>query len=248
MLDGNSEILLTSPLQSSAYADMTIDTLNKFGIKITKTNSGFVIHGNQSYISPQKYDIEGDWSNIAPFMAVGALSGEIKAFGLDPKSKQSDIAILSVLKKFGAEIITENKAYIVRLKDKKPLSLDVSQYPDLFPVIAVLLCGANGKSVLYNAKRLRIKESDRIDSTLNLIKNLGGYAESDDDSLTIFGTGKLKGGKCDSFNDHRIVMAAAVASSISDNEVIISGAEAINKSYPTFFNDLKQNGGTINVI
>ena len=248
LLDGNSEILLTSPLQSSAYADMTIDTLNKFGIKITKTNSGFVIHGNQSYISPQKYDIEGDWSNIAPFMAVGALSGEIKAFGLDPKSKQSDIAILSVLKKFGAEIITENKAYIVRLKDKKPLSLDVSQYPDLFPVIAVLLCGANGKSVLYNAKRLRIKESDRIDSTLNLIKNLGGYAESDDDSLTIFGTGKLKGGKCDSFNDHRIVMAAAVASSISDNEVIISGAEAINKSYPTFFNDLKQNGGTINVI
>ncbi len=248
LLNGDSEIILTSPLESSAYVDMTIDTLSHFGIEITKTNSKFIIYGNQKYISPEKYNVEGDWSNIAPFMASAALSGEVSAFRLNPYSKQSDIEVLSVLKKFGAEIKTENNSYKVSLKDKKPLSLDVSQYPDLFPVIAVLLCGAQGKSVLYNAKRLRIKESDRIDSTLSLIKNLGGNAKADEDSLTIFGTGKLRGGKCDSFNDHRIVMAAAVASSICENEVIISGAEAINKSYPHFFEDFKQNGGTINVI
>ncbi len=248
LLDGDSTITLSSPLQSAAYVDMTLDTLTQFNIDIKKTTDKFLIKGNQRYISPGEYKIEGDWSNIAPFMAAAALSGEITAYGFNPESKQSDIEILSIIKAFGADIQYSAPEYSVASQTASPLSIDVSQFPDLFPVIAVLLCGANGKSLLYNAKRLRIKESDRIESTLTLIKNLGGTAEATNDSLTIYGTGTLIGGKCDSFNDHRIVMAAAVASLISEKEVIINNAEAINKSFPDFFEYFKQTGGTYNVI
>ncbi|MBR2916168.1 MAG: 3-phosphoshikimate 1-carboxyvinyltransferase [Clostridia bacterium] len=243
LLDGDSKIVLSSHLESVAYVDMTIDTLDKFGIHVEKEDGAFIIKGNQKYISPNEYTIEGDWSNIAPFMAAAAMGGEITALGLNPASKQSDKSILSVLEKFGAEIKYENSTYIIKKKNANPIEIDVSQFPDLFPVIAILACTAEGKSRLYNAKRLRIKESDRIESTLALIKSLGGNAEADEDSLTIYGSGSLSGGVCDSFNDHRIVMASAVASVISKTEVIIKNSEAINKSYPGFFTHFKCTGG-----
>lgn len=248
LLDSDSIIHLSSPLQSSAYVDMTLDTLKKFGIEITGNGSSFFIKGNQKYTSPGEYTIDGDWSNAAPFFASAALTGEISLTGLNFHSHQSDIEILSIIKKFGGNICQKKETVHISSEKKKPLSLDVSQFPDLFPVIAILLCGAEGKSVLFNAKRLRIKESDRIASTLSLIQSLGGKAESDDDSLTIYGTGRLKGGKCDSFSDHRIVMAAAVASTISEEEVIISNSEAVSKSYADFFEHFKIAGGTYRVI
>ena len=243
LLNGDSKIILSSPLESEAYADMTISALGKFGIHIEKEENAFIIKGNQKYISPNEYTIEGDWSNIAPFMAAAAMGGEITALGLNPNSKQSDKNILSVLHKFGSEIKCENTSYIIKKKETNPIEIDVSQFPDLFPVIAVLACASEGKSVLYNAGRLRIKESDRIESTLSLIKSLGGKAEADETSLTIYGSGSLVGGACDSFNDHRIVMAAAVASVISKNKVIITNSAAINKSYPDFFTHFKCTGG-----
>ncbi len=247
-LKGDSEIVLTSPLKSSAYIDMTVDTLSRFNIEIKTTENGFFIKGNQRYISPSDYTVEGDWSNIAPFMAAAALGGELTAEGLSPQSKQSDVAILSALEKFGAEVTYKNSAYTIRKKNANPFDFDVSECPDLFPVMAVLACGATGSSHLYNAERLRLKESDRIESTEALIVALGGECVSNEDSLTIIGRGRLKGGQCDSFNDHRIVMAGAVASAICREDVIISGAEAINKSYPHFTEDIKQTGGLCRVI
>ena len=130
----------------------------------------------------------------------------------------------------------------------KDCKIDVSQCPDLFPVLAVLACGAHGESVLCNAKRLRLKESDRIKSTALLIKSLGGKVIESDDSLIIKGKGCLLGGEVDSFNDHRIVMAAALASVICKEKVTIKNAQAIEKSYPNFFEDLKSIGGKIDVI
>lgn len=248
LLNEDSTITLSSPLQSAGYIDMTIAVLKKFNITVQRVENGFFIPKNQKYISPEKYLVEGDWSNIAPFMAAAALGGEITATGLNPKSKQSDIAILSVLEKFGANINYKNSNYYIKKGTAIPFMVDVSQFPDLFPTLAILACGAKGKSVLFNAKRLRLKESDRIESTLTLIKNLGGNAEADNDSLTIYGNGYLDGGKCDSFNDHRIVMAAAVASVISKNDVIISSSEAINKSFPDFIRHFENTGGKYNVI
>ncbi len=248
LLSGDSEIVLTSPLESSAYVDMTVDTLSKFKIEITKTPKGFLISGGQKYISPSSYTVEGDWSNIAPFMAGASLAGELAISGLDPYSKQSDKAMIDILERFGADISYKNSAYIIRKKNANPFEFDMSQCPDLFPVVAVLACGAMGKSRLYNASRLRLKESDRIESTKALIKSLGGDCTSDSDSLTVIGCGRLRGGKCHSADDHRIVMAGAVASAISSEGVIISGADAINKSYPDFMKDFERTGGIYRVI
>ncbi len=243
ILSGDSQIILSSPLESASYVRMTIDTLSRFNIKIEEGEKGFFVKGNQNYESPSEYIVEGDWSNIAPFLAAAALGGEISADGLNPHSKQSDIAILSVLEKFGADIKDNNGVYTIRKKNANPFDFDMAQCPDLFPVIAALACGAMGKSTLYNAARLRLKESDRIKSTSALIKSLGGECIENEDSLTIIGKGGLKGGNCDSFNDHRIVMAAAVASAICKESVIISGAEAINKSFPDFIKHFEKTGG-----
>ncbi len=248
LLSGSSEIILTTPLESSAYVDMTIDTLNRFKIEIQKTDNGFFIPGNQKYLSPLNYTVEGDWSNAAPFMVAAALGGELKIDNLAPNSKQSDTSILSILEMFGADITYKNSSYLIRKKNANPFNIDMSGCPDLFPVAAVLACGAMGKSCLYNASRLRLKESDRIQSTMALIDSLGGKCVADSDSLTIMGSGRLIGGKCDSFNDHRIVMAAAVASAICHDSVIISGAEAINKSFPDFIKYFEETGGLCRVI
>lgn len=248
LLEGDSEIILSSPLQSAAYVDMTIDTLSRFKIEIIRRENGFFIQGGQKYISPLNYTVEGDWSNIAPFMAAAALGGEITVTGLNPSSKQSDKAITDILRSFGAEIGNNGTTYTIRKKNANSFDADMSQCPDLFPVVAVLACGAMGKSTLYNAARLRLKESDRIESTMALIKCLGGDCYADEDSLTIIGKGRLNGGKADSFNDHRIVMAAAVASVICQESVIISGAEAINKSFPDFINHFEKTGGISRVI
>lgn len=248
LLLGNSEIVLSSPLESAAYVDMTLDTLKKFQIEIKKTDRGFFVRGNQKYKSPKSYDVEGDWSNISPFLAAAALRGELLATGLSANSRQSDKAILDILRDFGAQVTkTDNGATVIK-KNANPFRVDVSQCPDLFPVIAVLACGAIGKSVLFNAERLRLKESDRIASTAALIRALGGECEESENALYIYGKGRLRGGKCESANDHRIVMAAAVASAISNESVIISGAEAIDKSFPDFIKYFESTGGLCRVI
>lgn len=251
LLDGDSEIRLLSPLESAPYVDMTVSSLEKFGIEVQKTPQGFFVRGNQKYISPQKITAEGDWSNSAPLFVLGAVSGQVTLSGLSENSLQGDRYILSVLSDFGAEISCkkgesgETEEITVTMRKKMPFSVDVSQTPDLFPYLAVLALAANGKSVISGAKRLKIKESDRISAVLSLIRALGGNAEYDDfcGTFTVNGCGSLKGGNCDSFSDHRIAMAAAISAAISDSPVTIDGFEAINKSYPTFLNHFKALGG-----
>ncbi len=247
-LSGKSEIVLTSPLQSSSYVDMTIDTLKKFGIEIVSTEKGFSINGNQSYKSPGNYNVEGDWSNAAFLLTAAALGGEITIDNLSLCSKQSDRDIIKILQKFGAEISFGEDFITVKKGSSMPFDIDIAQCPDLFPIAAILACGAKGKSTLYNAKRLKLKESDRINSTLSLITALGGRAEADEDSLTVYGSMRLFGGSVSSFNDHRIAMAAAVASVICDNPVTVADFQAINKSYPDFAAHFKKSGGQIYVI
>lgn len=248
ILDGDSEIELSSPLESSLYVDMTINTLKRFSVNIIKTENGFRVPGNQKYISSGKYIVEGDWSGSSFMLVAGAFGKEACVLGLDINSTQSDKAILSVLKNAGADIIVENNIVTVRKSKLNAFSLDVSECPDIFPIAAILACGAKGESRLYNAKRLRFKESDRIEAVKNLIKSLGGVAIDTEDSLTIFGSGELVGGECDSVNDHRIAMSAAVASCICKEKVFIKGAQCINKSYPDFIRDFRNLGGIVDVI
>ncbi len=230
LLSGNSKIILTSPLQSSAYVDMTINTLKVFGINIEITQYGYFVKGNQQYISPKTYKVEGDWSNSAFFVGANAVGSKINIGGLNANSLQGDKKIIEIAENI--ENITE---------------LDVSEIPDLVPIISVVFALNKGKRAIVNAKRLRIKESDRIKSVCNMINALGGNAIEYEDSIVIEG-GTLEGGCIDSASDHRIVMAGAVAATCCKNKVTIKNAQAVAKSYPDFFKDYEKLGGNVNVL
>lgn len=248
LLRERSVVRLTSKLQSSAYVNMTIDTLRAFGINIEKNENEFIVNGGDNYISPKEYTVEGDWSNSAFFMVLGALGGRTVIKNLNLNSSQSDKMILDVLSLAGVKYSASDNEIIVEKSQIKPFDFDVSQCPDLFPVVSILACGAKGKSTLYNAGRLRIKESDRIKTTRELILGLGGSAEERLDSLIINGNGKLTGGMADSCNDHRIAMSAYVASAICERDIILKDARAIDKSYPSFMEDFSKIGGAFDVI
>ncbi len=225
-LEGDSTITLTTPLKSAAYVDITIDVLKDFGVNISKTETGYNVSSGK-FISPGKVSVEGDWSNAAFWIVAKEMGSDVKISNLNTSSVQGDRKIM--------DVITEQE-------------IDIDEIPDLFPILAVLACSRTGTTRLYNGARLRLKESDRIVATESLIKALGGNAKSGPDYLEVYGTGALKGGLVDGFNDHRIVMAAAVAATICTDEVIITGAEAVNKSYPSFFDEYKKLGGETYVI
>lgn len=232
MLDGDSEIILKSHLESRPYVDITTDMLRRFGIKIEENENGFRIRGNQKY-TPHDDKIEGDYSQAAFFYVANALGSSVILGNLNPESVQGDKKILDL---------------IDTAKNDGCFHADCSDIPDLVPVLAVLGAFGNGESVIYNAKRLQIKESNRLAATAALLNNIGGDAEIMDDGLVIRPTGNMHGGIVDSFGDHRIVMAAAVAATGINGELIIKGAESAEKSYPNFFKDYKQLGGNANVI
>jgi len=248
--DTECEIRLTSKLESSMYVDMTLNTLSQFGVRwkeIEALDNNGIFGGyrleNGCFATNGAYAVESDWSGAAFFFVLGALGGDVLIKGLREDSLQPDKAIMEIVASAGGRITRSEDGIRVQKGEIKPFDLDVSQFPDLFPVLAVLACGAKGKSLLKNAGRLRIKESDRIKSTAALINTLGGRAVEGDDYLEIYGTGELIGGKADGSGDHRIVMSAAVASSICHNPVEITGAEAVSKSYPSFFEVFENLGG-----
>ena len=153
--------------------------------------------------------------------------------------------IIEVLEKMGALVKRENDIVTVKKSNLSPIELDCEDIPDIVPVLCVAAAGANGESTFYNIKRLREKESDRVESTCALIKNLGGDISADENTIKVRGTGKLRGGTVDSFNDHRIAMSAATASVICSENVTINDAGAVNKSYGDFFEKFTLLGGKI---
>lgn len=235
LLDGDSEIVLTSHLESRPYVDITIDTLRRFGVSVEETENGFRVRGGQHYVSRDEH-IEGDYSQAAFFCVANALGSDVKLDNLLADSVQGDKKILEII---------SDMCYNGNIGH---YSADCSDIPDLVPILAVLGAFGSGDSVIYNAKRLKIKESDRLQTTSALINSLGGNVDITDDGLVIHPTGNMHGGTVDSFGDHRIVMAAAIAATAIDGEVIIKGAEAAEKSYPAFFDDYRKLGGKANVI
>lgn len=237
LLNEDSRIALTSPLQSKPYADMTIEVLKAFGIYIAEEPNAYVIKGNQRYKATD-FTVEGDWSNASYFLALGAKVG-----GLKINSKQGDRDFLRIMSDFGAKINYRDGFVWLEVNRLHGVNIDAENIPDLVPLLAVIAATADGKTTIYNASRLRLKESDRIESTYNMLKNLGADIKKTNDGFEITGKEMLSGGETDSFFDHRIVMAAAVASCRCKNEVIIKNAEAVNKSYPKFFDDFNSIGG-----
>ena len=233
LLNGKSEIKITSALESSSYINLTLQTMKKFGMEPERLDNGFLFSGNEHYVSPENYQVEGDWSNSAFWYAARFLGADIAVDGLSENSVQGDKAVVKILDSFSLS---------------GDLTVSAKEIPDLIPVLAVAACHRKAKTVFSDCQRLRLKESNRILSTCDMINALGGRAEGTEDSICVCGTGALTGGAVDSVNDHRIAMAAAVASLICKQNVTIKNAQAVNKSYPAFFDDFKKLGGNLNVI
>jgi 3-phosphoshikimate 1-carboxyvinyltransferase len=242
--DGDSIIKLTTPVSSKSYIDITIEVLNAYGVKVKQVENGYFIKGNQKF-NGSLYP-EGDWSNASAFLVLGAIAGDISVKGLNLNSTQGDRAIVSILKSAGALVSERENQISVKKSSLIGFTMDADNCPDLVPLCAVLGAVASGKTTIYNVQRLRLKESDRILSTMQMLKSFGIESESDGNTMIIHG-GIVKGGIVDAFNDHRIVMASAVLGAVA-GESVINGAEAVQKSYPTFFDDYSKLGGKISEI
>ncbi|MBR3296886.1 MAG: 3-phosphoshikimate 1-carboxyvinyltransferase, partial [Firmicutes bacterium] len=239
--DGNSTLEVTGRVESSAYITMTEDVLKASGIRFDKQDNKYGIPGGQTAHLPAETSAEGDYSNAAFFLCMGALSPEgVKVRGLKAESSQGDRAVLDILRRFGADVRAEDDSVTVRRGGLRGIEIDASQVPDLIPVLSVLSVFAEGETRVINAARLRIKESDRLESTAALIRALGGNVTVPEDGLVIPGPQQLSGGTADSAGDHRIAMSAAVAACGCAGAVDVQGSECVSKSYPRFWDDLAQ--------
>lgn len=247
ILEGDSEIVLTSPLESVGYIAMTIRTMKQFGVNIQTTEKGWHIKGGQSYKTCD-YTTDGDWSQAAFFMVLGAVSGKVTVKGVAKDSTQGDKKCAQILARFGAKVTQLDNEVTVEKGELKAITIDASQIPDLVPVLSVCAAFAEGTTKIINAERLRIKECDRLKATAELLNNLGGKVKELSDGLEITGVSSLKGGNVNGYNDHRIVMSAAVCAARSDEDITATFAMSINKSYPDFYIDYNSIGGKANVL
>ena len=247
LIQRDSTISLTTRLESAAYVEITLHALRRFGVHVRVEDGVYAVSGGQAIQSPGTLRVDGDWSNAAFFLAAGALGNPVTVTGLSLDSPQGDKAILSALRKFGADVDATAETVTVSPAKLTGCTIDVGETPDLLPILAVLGACAAGETRLINAARLRLKESDRLASVSAMLRTLGGTVTELPDALVITG-GALAGGTVDSCRDHRIAMSAAIAAIRSANEVSILGADAVNKSYPAFYTDYNQLGGHADVV
>lgn len=236
---GGGEIKVTGRLESRPYVDLTMAVLREFGVRVEEKDGIFNIAAGKIR-SPGRMRIEGDWSNGAFWLAMGALSDEgVSVSPLNVRSVQGDREVYTLLEKFGADVKISGETVTVRKKSLSGTDFDASDIPDLVPVLSVVASAAEGTTVIREVTRLRLKESDRIKSVCDMLTALGVTVDADDEKITIEG-GQIRGGTVESQNDHRIAMAAAVASAEADGDITIVGAEAVEKSYPDFFEKMKE--------
>ena len=239
-LAGDSEIVVTTPLESRAYVELTRRVQREFGVTSAWLDGGqtLLVRGGQEAVSPGTLHIEGDWSHAAFYLVAGAIGrGEIRLTGLDPQSAQGDRAVVEILRDMGADIRWEGSALVSRASRLHGLRVDCAQIPDLVPILAVAMAAAEGESRITGAARLRIKESDRLRTTAALIEALGGTVRELPDGLVITGQPALAGGSVDASGDHRIAMSAAVAACGCTQPVTVCGSACVAKSYPAFWED-----------
>ena len=247
LLDGDSEIVLTTKLESKPYIDLTIKVMGDFGVEIKETENGWFVKGNQNY-AVRDYLVESDWSQAAFFLVGGAIGNEVALKGLDMHSVQGDKAIVALLKKFGADIEIKENEIISRKAELQGIKIDVSDIPDTVPALAVAAAYASGKTEIVGGERLRFKESDRIESVVSNLKRLGADVTETADGMIINGGKVLKGAELLGYNDHRIVMAFSMAALFANGETVITEANSIDKTYPSFFEDYNRIGGQANVF
>jgi len=209
--------------------------------------SGFMIPGRQRYL-PQSYKVPGDYSSASFPLVAGALTGGVSIAGLDPEDKQGDKLILDILERFGAVVKRGSTGVKVLPGKLEGITVDLSDAPDLFPLVAVLASQAKGVTEIINAEHVRLKESDRIKSTVAFLRAMGVNLQERSDGCLVKGPSRLKGAEVDSLEDHRILMAAAVAGLVAEGETVISHGDCYRISYPNFVDDMVGSGADMEMI
>ena len=253
LLEGDSKLIINKNLESKGYVDLTLEILKLAGIEIVNNGyKSFDIKGNQTY-KPFNYTVEGDYSQVAFWIVAGIISAnrdnEVKCLHVNKNSLQGDREIIEIVTRMGANLEIFDDYVIVKPSKTKGTVIDISQCPDIGPILTVLAALSEGETRIINGERLRIKESDRITSIKTELNKLGGNVAEEGDSLIIQGVDGFTGGvTVSAWNDHRIAMSLAVASTRCEKEIILEEAESVRKSYPHFWDDFVKMGGEIEVI
>ena len=263
LLADDSQIELTSPLESAGYLDLTMTTLHEYGITVERTDKGYFIRGGQNYRACDT-EVEGDYSNAAFWLVAGACDRLPKGSlarvegtgiivsGLKAGSVQGDRRIADLLRNAGAAIDEHDYNGYIQYRPLPSIlhgsEIDCGNIPDIIPVLAVAAAISGGTTRFYNAGRLRLKESDRLAAMADCLSRIGARVRQNADELTVQGGHPAGGCEVNGYNDHRIVMSMAIAALFCEKPVIIRGAEAVAKSYPDFFEEFTRLGGRIDVI
>ncbi|MCF8222077.1 MAG: 3-phosphoshikimate 1-carboxyvinyltransferase [Bacteroidales bacterium] len=244
----NDSHLIVNNLSSKPYIDLTIQVLHDFGISIDNRDyRSFFINGAQQY-KPGTYRVEGDWSGAAFLLVLGAVAGNIEVRGLRPSSSQSDKYIVDLLKRAGADVIVNDYSVKVKKNRLDSFIADISDCPDLAPPLAVLASFCDGKTILTGTGRLKVKESDRGKVLEKELGKMGVKIVNYDNHMEIAGPSEIIGGMCDSHGDHRIAMALVTLAVGAEQKIALSGAEAVNKSYPDFYDHMRRLGISISKL
>ena len=252
LLDGDSVIEITSPLESSAYVDMTLSCLKKYGIVINNVDGAhrqYIIKGKQKYLAKHSL-VEADWSQAAFWLVGGSIGEAINCTGVDFNSLQGDMAVVDIMQRMGAKITKASTEVKALHGVTKNTIIDASNCPDIIPILTVLASVSEGTTEIINAGRLRIKECDRLAAISTELNKMGADIEEKPEGLVIKGKPEgLEGGALvDAWNDHRIAMSIAVAASVCKEAVVLEGADSVQKSYPEFWKDFVSVGGRIEAI
>ena len=248
--EGRSTLTLTETIESAPYIRMTLDVLRLFGVDVMVSDDERVyrIVGQKTLKSPRDVTVEADWSNAAFWLAAGAVGSKpITLSGITSQSSQGDRAVLEILCRLGAKVDQNLVARTITVSPAplKGQVIDAAQIPDLVPILSIVAACAEGTTTFVNAGRLRIKESDRLETTGNMLRALGVEVDVLPEGLVVHGRGQFTSATVSGANDHRIVMSAAIAALRTQGVVTIEGAQAVRKSYPHFFEDFSRLGGLV---
>ncbi|MCW4033949.1 MAG: 3-phosphoshikimate 1-carboxyvinyltransferase [Candidatus Bathyarchaeota archaeon] len=242
-----TRITVTTDLESKSYVDMTMDVILQHDIKGSAVPdlSKIWVYPNQKY-SPCDHTVPGDFSSAAFLFAAAAVTkSEVTVNNLNCNTIQGDKAILDILEVMGTSVMLGDDSVTVQGAKLEGVDIDAKDIPDLVPVLVAVACFADADSEIFNAKRLRLKESDRLASITEELTKMGAVIEEKEDGLIITGSSKLHGALINPHNDHRIAMACAVAALGAEGKTVIQDVECINKSYPKFFDDLRMLGARV---
>ena len=257
LLSGDSEIVLTTPLESEGYVNLTLQAMERFGVTASRTGRGWRVPGGQRY-RPQDLAVEGDWSQAAFFLTMAALApagAQVELAGLSRDSLQGDKACVELFEGFGLDLRWEGDLLLCGnpragepFRGLRGQVIDAAQIPDMVPALSVCAALSQGETAIVNARRLRLKESDRLAAMEAALTALGGKVLSREDGLVLKGVETLNGGRALGVNDHRVVMALAGAALGSRGPVTVTDAWSVRKSYPGFFDDFMRLGGIAHVL